>query len=84
MKIVIVKKAKKELNKLPTNVREKIRLKLLDLKDNPISSQTAKLTEQPGYRLRVRDYRILYLIELDTGRIIIFRIRHRKDVYRNM
>ena len=84
MKIVIVDKANKELNKLPSGIREKIRAKLLDLKNNPISSQTKKLTEQPGYRLRVGDYRILYIIELDTSRIIIFRIRHRKDVYRNM
>lgn len=84
MKIVIVKKAKKELNKLPTNVREKIRLKLLDLKNNPISFQTKKLTEQPGYRLRVGDYRVLYLIELESDRIVILRIKHRKDVYRNM
>lgn len=84
MKIIIVKKARKELNKLPVNTREKIRIKLLDLKNNPIPSQTVKLTEQPGYRLRVGDYRILYLLELEHDRIVIFRIKHRKDVYRNI
>lgn len=34
----------------------------------------------PEYRLRVGDYRVLF--ETDKNKIIIYRIRHRKDVYR--
>ena len=34
----------------------------------------------PEYRLKVGDYRVLF--ETDKDKIIIYRIRHRKDVYR--
>ncbi|RJP58604.1 MAG: type II toxin-antitoxin system RelE/ParE family toxin [Deltaproteobacteria bacterium] len=34
----------------------------------------------PEYRLRVGDYRVLF--ETDKNKITIYRIRHRKDVYR--
>lgn len=34
----------------------------------------------PEYRLRVGDYRVLF--EVEEERIIIYRIRHRKDAYK--
>ena len=34
----------------------------------------------PEYRLRVGDYRVLF--ETDKDKITIYRIHHRKDVYR--
>jgi len=34
----------------------------------------------PEFRLRIGDYRILF--EQEDGRLIIYRIRHRKDVYK--
>ncbi|HHB91097.1 MAG TPA: hypothetical protein ENK60_07280 [Anaerolineae bacterium] len=41
----------------------------------------SRLTDfTPEYRLRVGDYRILFEVEEDQ--IVIYRVRHRKDVYR--
>jgi mRNA interferase RelE/StbE len=34
----------------------------------------------PEYRLRVGDYRVLFEVEKET--IVIYRIRHRRQVYR--
>ena len=34
----------------------------------------------PEYRLRVGEYRILF--EIKSEKIIVYRIRHRKDVYK--
>ena len=34
------------------------------------------------YRLRVRDYRVVYDIHDDTLIVLVVRIRHRRDVYR--
>jgi len=34
----------------------------------------------PEYRLRVGDYRILF--EIEEEKLIIYRIRHRKDAYK--
>ena len=35
----------------------------------------------PEYRLRVGDYRVLFEIE-DRRRIVVYRIRHRREAYR--
>ena len=35
---------------------------------------------RPEYRLRVGEYRILF--EIEAGKIVVYRIRHRKDVYK--
>jgi mRNA interferase RelE/StbE len=35
----------------------------------------------PEYRLRIGDYRALFEIER-PNRVIVYRIRHRRDVYR--
>jgi len=34
----------------------------------------------PEYRLRVGEYRILF--EIEAEKIVVYRIRHRKDVYK--
>lgn len=36
------------------------------------------------YKLRVGDYRVLYTLENDARSIRILRIRHRRDVYKNL
>ena len=39
---------------------------------------------QRCYRLRVGEYRILYEVNPDEGMVFVYRIRHRKDAYRQM
>jgi len=34
----------------------------------------------PEYRLRVGNYRILF--EVEAGKVVIYRVKHRKEVYR--
>lgn len=46
-----------------------------------MSGDVKKLTNfTPEYRLRVGEYRILF--EVENSKIIVYRILHRKDVYR--
>ncbi|MBI4284164.1 MAG: type II toxin-antitoxin system RelE/ParE family toxin [Chloroflexi bacterium] len=35
-----------------------------------------------GYRVRVRDMRILYRIDDQAKEVIVYRVRHRREVYR--
>jgi mRNA interferase RelE/StbE len=45
-----------------------------------LAGDVKKLTNYtPEYRLRVGDYRVLF--EVDGGKVIIYRIVHRKDAY---
>lgn len=47
---------------------------------NNLQGDVKKLTNYtPEYRLRVGDYRVLF--ETEGNKIIIYRIRHRKEAY---
>jgi len=81
MKVEIRKSAIKDLKRINTKSREKIHLKILNLKDFPDISNIKKLTNfEPSYRLRVDNYRILFDVRGKT--ILVGRVLHRKDSYK--
>lgn len=52
---------------------------------NPFPSQSIKLQHtEKIYRLRVGNYRVIYRVDTKAKIIIIYYIRHRKEVYRNI
>ncbi len=81
MKVNIRKSAIKDLIKIDRQNREKIHLKIAELKNFPDISNLKKLTNfEPAYRRRIGDYRILFDVLENT--IEIGRILHRKDSYK--
>ena len=53
----------------------------IDLLSDDLQGSVKKLTNfTPEYRLRIGDYRILF--ETEKDKIIIYRIMHRKEVYK--
>ena len=49
--------------------------------ENDLQGDEKKLTKHtPEYRLRVGDWRILF--EIEINKIVIYKIKHRKDAYR--
>ncbi len=82
-RISIKKSAKKELDSLPDQIFLKIDAAILSLREESFPyPQSKKLKGEDRCRLRVGDYRVVYSIDEKQGVITIFRIRHRKDVYR--
>jgi mRNA interferase RelE/StbE len=68
---------------MPRDQAHRIRARLSDLVRDPYNPPNVKkLTEHPGFRLRVGDWRVVYL--LDQGGIVIqvIRIAQRGEVYR--
>ncbi len=64
------KQAMRALMRMPSNTSATLRAKLLELAQDPLAARNVKkLTGHPGYRLRVGDWRVLYL--LDNGRLIV-------------
>jgi len=63
--------------KLFTVLKEKIQ----ELKINPRPSGVEKLTAEEGYRIRVRDIRILYRVDDKTKVVLIYRVKHLREVY---
>jgi mRNA interferase RelE/StbE len=81
--IDIVRDARKELAKLHPQMQARISKAILALEGNPFPSGCKKLKNRDGFRIRVGDYRVLYLADTKLKRIAIGVIRHRREVYRD-
>ena len=84
--IIFDRSAEKDLEALPNNIVRKILIVIEKLADDPRPSGVKKLkeTEEDLYRIRSGDYRIVYAINDSIKIVNIRRIRHRKEVYRNL
>lgn len=77
----------KDLEKIPRQFRNGIREKVNDLAENPRPEGSIKLSgskNNPLYRIRYGDYRIVYTIQDHLLVIIIIELGHRKDIYRDL
>lgn len=70
----------KDLKNIPQKEVAKIIIQLESLEEG-MKGNVKRLTNfTPEYRVRVGNYRALFEVEGD--RIIVYRIKHRKDIYR--
>jgi mRNA interferase RelE/StbE len=80
-KLTYKKSVKKELDALPNSEFLKIDEAILSLKQAPFP-QSKKLKGENRHRLRVGNYRVVYVVDEKLKTITIYRVRHRKEVYR--
>ncbi len=77
------KRAERQLSKLDSDNQSLLGAAIDSLAVDPRPSGVKKLKgEENVYRLRVRDYRILYEIQDGELLILVIKIGHRRDVYR--
>ncbi len=74
--------AQKDLDALPEKEIFKILSRISQLESEPRPIGIQKLNNQEGYRIRSGNYRVLYEIDDKAEFILIYRIKHRKEVYR--
>jgi mRNA interferase RelE/StbE len=81
-KITIKPSAQKDLDRFSVKetIRIAARIKLLENNPRPVGVQ--KLTDEEGYRIRSGKYRILYVADDKAKNIFIYRVKHRKEVYK--
>ena len=79
--LVISNRFRRDLRRLDAQVHRRVLAALDALQTNPYQGQ--QLTDMPigQWRIRVGDYRIRYDIEAD--RVLLYRVRHRRDIYRD-
>ncbi len=76
-------RALRDLTDLDTTAQRKVRQHIDRLAENPFPPGAKKLhSEEPFFRIRAGDYRIIYSVEGRELLVIIVKIGHRKDVYR--
>ena len=74
--------ARKELERLPAKLIERIFPKLEGLASDPRPVGCKKLKGgQREWRIRVGDYRMVYTIDDERLLVSVMRIRHRSEVY---
>ena len=74
--------AAKVLRLLDSVAATRIRGALMLLAHDPRPPGARRLTGRPGYRVRVGDYRIIYVIEDEALLLLVVALGHRKAVYR--
>jgi mRNA interferase RelE/StbE len=74
--------AERDMTSLPKTIFRTVSKKILDLESNPRPQRCKKLSGREEYRVRVGDYRVLYIVNDVTKVIDIVAVGHRKDVYR--
>ncbi len=75
--------ARRELRGLDRPIQERILKSLAGLAADPRTTANIKaLQGQPGYRLRVGDWRVIYTLQNDILTVLVIRIAHRREAYR--
>jgi mRNA interferase RelE/StbE len=80
--VLIPKSVQKELDKISDIYYPRIRDKIFEMENNPRPIGSIKLSDSDEYRIRVGTFRILYEIDDKKKTVKIYKIEHRKDVYR--
>jgi mRNA interferase RelE/StbE len=83
-KLLLKATAAKEIEAVGTKLdRQRIVKRVQSLAVNPRTTGSEKLADYDDrYRVRQGQYRIVYLIDDERHEVTIFKIGHRKEVYR--
>jgi len=77
--ILYQKEALEELEKLEASITRRITNKIESMSENPASCDIKKLKGSDCYRLRIGDYRVIFIFE--NSIIKILKVGHRKNIY---
>ncbi len=80
--VLLHRSAIKDLQVIPQNYQRLITQHIDGLANGPHPPDSKKLKGEASYSIRVGVYRILYEIDEEKKVITIYRIKHRKEVYR--
>ena len=80
--LAILRRAQRELQRLPHEDYERVRDAIRALAQNPRPTGCLALRGRAGWRIRVGNYRVIYEINDVQHTVTILHVGHRRDVYR--
>ena len=84
-RIEVKRSAAKALKKIPKSDQKRISEKIDTLAEKLPNPDTTKMKgNNPFHKVRIGDYRIIYEIRNNLLAIMVVKIGHRKDIYRNL
>jgi len=81
--VIVTESFEKNLVKLPKNIQRLVVRRLLTLKNDPYFGKPLSGKLKGSFSIRVWPYRILYQFDQKLKKIFVYKIQHRKDVYKN-
>jgi len=82
-RVDLARSAEREFHALSADMRRRVAAALLRLAEQPISRSARKLSHGRGWRLRVGDYRVLFVTDDEARVVTVYAIGHRREVYRS-
>jgi mRNA interferase RelE/StbE len=80
-RIELVPSVVRALRKVEPAMQARLRGVIALLAEEPRPPGARRLQGRPGLRVRVGDYRIIYVVEDDVLRVLVLAVGHRRDVY---
>jgi mRNA interferase RelE/StbE len=80
--VFILRRAQSEIGSLPKEFSEKLKTAISSLADNARPRGCRKLAGREGWRIRVRNYRVIYEINDQAQTVTVFHVGHPRDIYR--
>ena len=79
--LVISNRCRRDLRRLDAAIHRRVLEAIEQLQEDPYQGSQLTNVRIGQWRMRVGDYRIRYDVEGD--RVLLYRVRHRKDIYRD-
>jgi mRNA interferase RelE/StbE len=79
--VIFSEKAESQLKKLERNIQERILSVLERIRIRP-ETYAVKLVGDPGYKLRIGDYRAILDIDNNKLIILVIKVGHRRNIYK--
>jgi mRNA interferase RelE/StbE len=73
--------AVRALRRLDPPIRQRVQGAIALLAQNPRPPAARALRGRPGLRIRVGDYRIIYIVTDDVLLVVVVTLGHRRDIY---
>jgi len=79
--LVYTKTASRDIQKLDTVVKKRIKKKIEEYSQDPILHAKKLVNSAIGtYRWRIGNYRLVF--DMDENKIVVLRVGHRREIYR--
>ena len=83
--VVTTRRADREITRLAPRIRRQVLEKMLSLSNNPRPQDIKTLRgRERSFRVDSGEYRVLFEIDDPERVVTIFRVGHRREVYRNL
>ncbi len=81
--VALLPAAKRDLRRLSAEVQKRVEAAITQLESDPRPPASKKLVGfENEWRLRVGDYRVLYVIDDSLKLVMVARVAHRREAYR--